>query len=192
MNKLLCTAAVLSILVLPGCASNHLAFQPIMDPRQSPAMSSGYVAGMFSREWGAGKTSFGLGIVNTATAEEYVMPFGVDTGLPRNVIDEVVMIQLPPGEYRIAYWLIYSSKEKKKISQTSIPPESLTGSRFKLASGEVVFTGSHVAREERNNGSEKTPSVHHQRLTLRSAQKALSSSYPAFMAQPVSCPGCMD
>jgi hypothetical protein len=192
MNKLLCTAAVLSILMLSGCANNRPTFQPIMDPRQSPAMSSSYVAGMFSREWESGKTNFGLGIVNTATADEYVMPFGMERALPNDVVDEIAMIQLPPGEYRIAYWLNYSTRELEQITRTDIAADSMSGLPFTLAPGEVVFIGSYVARKERSNGSEGAQTrVYHQRLTLRSAQKSLSNSYPAFAIQAMSCPSCL-
>lgn len=192
MNKLLCTAAVLSILMLSGCASHHPTIQPIMDPRQSPAMGSSYVAGMFSQEWESGKTSFGLGIVNTATAEEYVIPFGTKRILLSDVVDEIAMIQLPPGEYRIAYWLNYSTRELEQITRANITGDSMRGLPFTLAPGEVVFVGSYVARKERSNGTDGAQTkVRHQRLTLRSAQKAFTNSYPAFATQPMSCPSCL-
>ncbi len=191
MKKLLCTAAALSILMLSGCANNgRLTVRPIMEATHSPAMNSSYVAGMFSREWGAGKTSFGLGIVNTATAEEYVMPFGRERTLPNDVVDEIAMIQLPPGEYRIAYWLNYSTSELEQIARTDIPADSMSGLPFTLAPGEVVFVGSYVARKERSDGSDQTR-VRHQRLTLQSARKSLSNSYPAFATQAMSCPTCL-
>lgn len=190
MNKLLCTAAALAILMLSGCASNRQTFEPIMEPRQSPAMSSGYVAGMFSREW-EGRTSFGLGIVDTATAEEYVMPFGRTRALPNDVVDEIAMIQLPPGAYRIAYWLNYSTRELEQITRTDIAADPASGLSFTLAPGEVVFIGSYVAKKERSVGSDQTR-VRHQRLTLRSARRSLANSYPAFASQPMSCPSCLD
>jgi hypothetical protein len=191
MKELLCTAAVLSVLMLSGCANNgRLTFRPIMDSGQSPAASSSYVAGMFSREWGSGKTSFGLGIVNTATAEEYVMPFGRARTLPNDVVDEIAMIQLPPGEYRIAYWLDYSIRELEQITRTDIPADSMSGLPFTLAAGEVVFVGSYVARKEQSDGSVQTR-VRLQRLTLQSARKSLSNSYPAFATQAMSCPSCL-
>lgn len=190
MNRLLCVVAALSILVLSGCASNRQTFQPIVEPRQSPAMSSGYVAGMFTREW-EGRTSFGLGIVNTATAEEYVMPFGRPRALPNDVVDEIAMIQLPPGAYRIAYWVSYSTRELQQITRTDIAPDSMGGSPFTLAPGELVFIGSYVARKERSNGAGETK-VRHQRLTLRSARKSLANGYPAFASQAMSCPSCLD
>ena len=191
MNKLLCTAAVLSILMLSGCANNgRLTFQPIMEQGQSPATSSSYVAGMFSREWESGKTSFGLGIVNTVTAAEYVMPFGRERTLPNDVVDEIAMIQLPPGEYRIAYWLNYSTRELEQITRTNISADSMSGLPFTLAPGEVVFIGSYVAAKERSSGSDQTR-VRLQRLTLQSARKLLSNSYPAFATQTMSCPSCL-
>lgn len=191
MNKLLCTAAVLSILMLSGCANNgRLTFQPIMEQGQSPATSSSYVAGMFSREWESGKTSFGLGIVNTATAAEYVMPFGRERTLPNDVVDEIAMIQLPPGEYRVAYWLNYSTSGLEQITRTDIAADSLSGSPFTLAPGEVVFIGSYVAAKERSSGSDQTR-VRLQRLTPQSARKSLSNAYPAFATQAMSCPSCL-
>jgi hypothetical protein len=195
MKKLLCTAAAISILMLSGCANNgRLTIQPIMEPRQSPAMSSSYVAGMFSQEWESGKTSLGLGIVNTATAEEFVIPFGTKRVLLSDVVDEIAMIQLPPGEYRIAYWLNYSTTEKEQITRTDISADSMSGLPFKLAPGEVVFLGSYVAKKERSAGSEGVAQtrVRHQRLTLQSARKSLSNSYPAFAAQAMSCPSCLE
>jgi len=194
MKKLICIAAGLCILVLSGCATNnHGFFQPIMDSNETPASSSGYVAGMFSRDWNPSKLGFGLGIVDTATAEEYVMPFGVETGMPGSVADAFGMIQLPPGEYRIAYWIIYSGNDEALLSQTSISPDSKTGLPFTLEPGEVIFIGSHVARYDGNNSADggKTWSVYHQQLIFPSVQKALSRSYPAFATEPLSCPGCL-
>lgn len=191
MHRLLCTAAVLSMLMLSGCASNgRLTIQPIMDTGHSPAASSSYVAGMFNREWESGKTGFGLGIVNTVTAEEYVMPFGRTKTLPNDVVDEIAMIQLPPGEYRIAYWLNYTTGELEQISRTDIPADPLSGLPFTLAPGEVVFIGSYVAAKERTGGSGQTR-VRLQRLTVQSARKSLSYSYPAFATQAMSCPNCL-
>ena len=153
-------------------------------------MSSSYVAGMFSQEWESEKTSFGLGMVNTATAEEYVIPFGTKRVLLSDVVDEIAMIRVPPGEYRIAYWLNYSIRELEPITRTDISADPTSGLSFTLAPGEVVFIGSYVAKSERSNGSEQT-TVRHQRLTLQSAQKSLSTSYPAFATQAMSCPSCL-
>ncbi|MBU1426161.1 MAG: hypothetical protein KKH12_13355 [Gammaproteobacteria bacterium] len=194
MKKLICMAVGLCILVLSGCATNHHGLiLPIMDSNETPASSSGYVAAMFSRDWNPSKLGFGLGIVETATAEEYVMPFGVETGLPGSVADAFGMIQLPPGEYRIAYWIIYSGNNEEILSQTGISPDAMTGSPFTVESGAVVFIGSHVARYDRNDSADggKTWSVYHQQLTVPSVQKALSKSYPPFAAEPLSCPSCL-
>lgn len=193
MNKSLCIASAFCILMLSGCASNRFSFQPIIDSKQSPAPDVGYVAGMFSRDWNPAKLGVGLGIVNTATAEEYVMPCGVDTVLPKKVTDELGMIQLPPGEYRIAYWLTYSTKNHEELTRTGIPPDSTASVAFTLASGEVVFMGSYVVNSGQKGGSDggNQWSVRHQRLTLQSAQKALSNSYPSFSTQPMTCPTCI-
>jgi hypothetical protein len=169
-----------------------MSIQPIMSSKQAPAMSTGYVAGMFSRNWDPSKTGFGLGIVNTATAEEYVMPFGKETILPTDVVDEVAMIQLPPGEYRIAYLITYSSKEMEQLTRTEVAADSAGGLPFTLTAGDVIFVGGHVTRRERNGINGNKPwMVHHQRLTLQAVQKAFLRSYPAFATQPVSCPSCL-
>jgi hypothetical protein len=191
MNKSLCIASALFVLLLSGCAS--LPIQPIIDSSQSPEPDSSYVAGMFSRDWSPNKLGIGLGIVNIETDEEYVMPFGVETGMRDSMVDAFGMIQLPPGEYRIAYWLIYSGKDEEILSQTSILPDSIVGLPFTLAPGEAVFIGSHVARYGSNNSSDgnNTWSVSLQQLTLPTVQKALSKNYSEFKTLPVSCPSCL-
>jgi hypothetical protein len=191
MNKLLCIVSALFILMLSGCATNHVL--TLVDAKQSPAPDSGYVAGMFSRDWEPGKLGFGIGIVNTATDEKYVMPFGIETVLSNAVVDQFGMIQLPPGEYRIAFWQTYSTKNKEKITQTSFSPDSRAGLPFTLAPGEVIFLGSYVAKYERDNSTDgnKKWSVRHQQLALPLVQKALSRSHPAFVTQPLSCPSCL-
>lgn len=193
MNRLLSTVVALSILLLSGCASNPLPIQPILSSKHTPELNSSYVGGMFSQDWGADKIGFGIGLVNIATAEEYIVPFGENIGLPRSISDEFVMVQLPPGGYRVSYWVIYSSNETEKISQTEIPPNSLVGSTFALAPGEVVFIGSHVARDthDSNSNGNKTWVVRHQQLSLRTVQKVLSNRYPAFVPQPLRCPSCL-
>lgn len=179
--------ATLCIVLLSGCASSGLPLQPIIDAKQAPAPDAGHVAGMFTRDWNPGKLGFGLGIVNTATAEEYVMPFGVETVLPKKLTDELGVIELPPGEYKVAYWVTYSTASHEQLSITEIPPGSVAAEPFSLASGEVVFIGSHVARYDLN----QTWSVSQQRLTLPAVQKAISSKYSEFVNQPLSCPSCL-
>ncbi|MBI5891901.1 MAG: hypothetical protein HZB47_14730 [Nitrosomonadales bacterium] len=194
MNKSLCIASALFLLLQSGCANNRFPFQPIMDSTQSPEPASGYVAGMFSRDWNPSKLGFGLVIVNTATAEEYVMPFGVEAVLPEKVIDEFGMIQLPPGEYRIAHWLTYSTEDYGQLTRIAMPPDSMAAAPFVLAPGSVVFVGSYVARNRQNNGSNggNPWSVHHQRLTLQTVRKGLSNRYPLFSTQPMLCPSCIE
>ena len=194
MNKYPGIAAVLCILMLSGCATNGPNLLPILGSKQSPALSSGYVAAMFSRTWYADKLGFSLGIVNTATAEKFALPFGAETGLPNDLVDEFAMIQLPPGKYRIENWRSYSLKDKEQTTQTSIAPDSVAGLPFTIAPGEVVFIGSYAARRGRNSKADgNNPwSVHHQRITLQYVQKGLSNSYPLFISQPLSCPSCIE
>jgi hypothetical protein len=193
MNKSLGFASALCILLLCGCASGGLPLQPIIDAKQAPAPDVGHVAGMFTRDWNPGKLGFGLGIVNTATAEEYVMPFGVETVLPKKMTDELGVIELPPGEYKVAYWVTYSTASHEQLSITGIPPDSLASAPFTLALGEVVFIGSLVADSGQQGGLESGNQwqVRHQRLTLQSAQKALSNRYSSFSILPMSCPTCI-
>lgn len=192
MNKSLCIASALCFLLLSGCASDR-APQPIIAASQSPEPGFGYVAGMFSRDWNPAKVGFGLGIVNTATAEEYVMSFGGETVLPGKVTDEVDIIQLPPGEYRVAYWATYSTENHEQLTRTDASPDSISAAPFALEPGEVVFIGSHVASNGQKSSSAGSGqwSVRHQRLSEQTARKSLTKRYPAFSAQPMSCPTCL-
>lgn len=193
MNKLYWIAASLCMMVLTGCAGSSTRFQPPLDSKQSPVTGSGYVAGIFSRDWAPGRLDFAFGIVNVDTAEEYVMPFGVDTALPDSVKDKFEMIPLPPGKYRIAYWLSYSAKDHKQLSRTDNFASPMVGTAFTLAPGEVVFIGSYTARYGRTGGSDGNSqwAVYQQRLPVQTVQKALVGSYPSFYSQPLSCPSCL-
>lgn len=193
MKKILCAAA-LGILLLSGCASsNRLSIQPIMDAKQSPATGSAYVAGMFSWDWEPGKMGFGLDIVNTATAERYVIPFGTETAMPSAAVDYFALVQLPPGEYRVENWLTYSSKKTELMSQTGFMPDSMAAQPFTLAPGEIAFIGSFVARNVQNRSSDDISpwSVRQQQLSLPSVQKALSKKYREFATLPLTCPSCL-
>lgn len=193
MKRLFCIVVVLGMLPLSGCASNRVAIQPILAPTQTPAVDSAYVAGMFSRKWDSSLTSFGLGILNTKTAEEYVLPFGPENTLPTNVSDELDLIRIPPGEYRVAYWIRYSIKERSWLSKTEFTPDSLTSKTFTLAPGEVIFLGSFVPEAAGKDAEGKAVWVmHHWRTSQRATQNALNRSYPKFMAQPLICPSCME
>lgn len=156
-------------------------------------MDSGYLAGNFSRKWDSNKSSFGLGILNTVTAEEYVIPFGKETDLPTDISDEYDMIQVPPGEYRIAYWITYSISEQVQTSRTDFPIDTVTSKAFTLDPGGVVFLGSFVP-EMKNHEADgtRTWTIQHWRHTQRSAQKALEKNYPEFKAQPLLCPSCIE
>ncbi|MBI5006509.1 MAG: hypothetical protein HZB95_05225 [Nitrosomonadales bacterium] len=193
MRNLIHIACAFAVLLLSGCANTPkpMPIQPIMSAKQAPATDSSYVAGMFSRKWELGKLGCGLGIVNTATAEEYVMPFGAVTRLSNDVVDEVAMIQLPPGEYRIAYWLTYSTDESQPITRTDVAADSLTGRPFKTVAGEVIFLGSYETHRENDAEGKKVWTVHHVRITPRLAQRELSYKYPAFATQPLACPSCL-
>lgn len=193
MNRSSCIVAVLFVLMLAGCASDRALIQPIMPATQAPAMESAYLAGMFSRKWDSSQSSFGLGLINIRTAEEYVIPFGRETTLPTNISDEFDMIQVPPGEYRIAYWIRYSIKEQAPLSRTPYPPESLTARAFTLGPGEVVFLGSFVPDAVgRTADGDNLWEIRHWRLNQRSVQRALERNYPGFKAQPWICPSCLE
>ncbi len=189
MNKLFAVAAVLCVLLLSGCGG--LPIQPIMDSKAFPTKDSAYVAGMFSRSWDDKKLGFGLGLVEVESDDEYVMPFDVTTDLPNSVKDRFVMIELPPGKYRIASWVTYSGGSA--LTQTNISPDSVTGMPFTLAPGEVAFIGSHVARSQRLSRSDDnyTWTVYHQRLSMKTVLKELPKSYPSFSNLPMSCPSCL-
>ena len=194
MKKSLYAVIALGILLLSGCASNRFPIQPILERTQSPEPAGAYIAGMFSRDWNPSRTSFGIGIVNTATSEEYVMPFGVETILPERVTDEFVMIQLPPGRYKVEYWITYATGDGEMLNKTDISPESLSATPFELAAGKAVFLGSYVARSGKGGaGNEGNSwSVYHQRLTPQVMRKGLLNRYPSFSRLPMSCPSCLN
>jgi hypothetical protein len=113
--------------------------------------------------------------------------------MPRIVTDELGLIQLPQGEYRVAYWVTYSTADHEQLTRTDISPDSAAAEPFTLAAGEVVFLGSHVASNGQKDGAGggNQWSVRHQRLSLQTVQKVFSRSYPSFSTQPMLCPTCI-
>jgi len=192
MTKVQYFAGMLCILLLSACATNRVNVYTTVPFAQAPDLSSGYVAGLFSRDWGSG--SLGFGIVNVDTAAEYVISFGTDSRLQSSIRDEVGMIQIPPGNYRIAYWLTYSTLDREKRSQNEIPADSAIGSTFAVAPGEILFIGSYAARLERDqNGGNNAASwtIMPQQIALPTANKAIAKRYPEFSTLPLSCQRCI-
>lgn len=110
----------------------------------TPAADAGYIVGLFTKNKSAG---VGLGIVNTASGYEYLLPFGEDTSWPSAKANEFSMIKVPPGDYRIKYWATYATLTKEIFAKSEIKDAPIS-STFKVEANSVAFVGSYSIVQE--------------------------------------------
>src|SRR5512138_1969663 len=171
-------AASLLAALLSGCVS----VRPTIAPSAAPAASSGYVAGIFHKDspWG-----FGLGLVDAA-GMDYVMPFGD----PANVATggRLATIAVPPGEYRVGYWVTYATMTKSREGKKDFPREHPLASRFTVKPGEVVLLGAFTADSSNTStgtGYRINWNIAPKKIGEQQAVQAFRTGYPAFGDAPV-------
>jgi hypothetical protein len=120
--------------------------QPILPKPEKLSTTSGYVAGVFLGY----SPGCGIGMINLETKKDYFMPFfSVDAATALTLVyykpiqhrEQVHVMQLPPGHYRIAYWARYDFQYLRINSKTDIPPYSDGSYRFEVLPGKVVVLG---------------------------------------------------
>lgn len=173
-----------ALAVLSGCVT----LQPTVVRDAKPTQGSGYLAGIFSSNKGFG---FGLGLVNADTGADHVMPFGESTALPSSREGQVAMIELPPGNYRIGYWVTYATLTHQRSTKADIPAGHPLGRPFALAPGQVVILGSLEA-ETLLAYPKFHLTIHPRRISEQSAVAAFRESYPGFQGAPVTCLLCVE
>jgi hypothetical protein len=182
-------AIAILVVLLPGC----VGLQKVLDRDTPRNATSGYVAAIFtntSTTLGRGH-AFGLGIVDAKTGADFVMPFGDQTSEPNAAI-----VELPPGEYRVAYWVTYARLTRSREGKKDLPDGHALGRRFKVAAGEVVLLGA-LAANTSTSGSTSANVAFTWNWTIQAlpvrdsvARQKLASDYPNFVGAPVRCIVC--
>lgn len=178
---------LLCLTLLTGCVS----LQPTLQASAKPEKINAYVAGSFTR---ANSGGFGFVLTNADNGFEYVMPFGEDTAWPKDVKDQVVMIQVPPGKYRISHWLTYATLTKERSKKSEVTNKFIAAP-FTLDPGAIIFLGSFSAKTETTVSYPYTHtnwSIKPNPLSASDARSAFAAAYPLFADAPFTCSMCID
>ena len=173
--------------LLTGCVS----LQPTLQATAKPEKSNAYIAGSFTRVSSGG---FAFVLTNTDSGLDYAMPFGEDTTWPKDVADQLIMIQVPPGKYRITHWLTYGTLTKER-SRLQPVTNKFVAAPFTLEQGSIIFLGSFSASTETSVSYPYTHtswSIKPNPIKARDAHSALANTYPLFGDVPFSCTVCID
>lgn len=127
-------AGVLSALaLLSGCVSVH----PVVQQTAIPKSVNGYVAGVFSA---SGAYSYGLGIVSMNGNDETVLPFYGNSTSTRGNLEQVSMIEIPAGRYRISSWLTFDRLTHERHTRNALSA-SIRELQFEVKPGRVTYIG---------------------------------------------------
>lgn len=181
-------SAISSILAvcLAGCAS----VIPTVQSDSGPDKTSGYLAGSFSRI-STGGVAFV--VVDEKTGQEYEMSLGETGKWAKDVKDSVMVIKLPPGQYRIAEWFTFATLTREKNKKTAVRNPALS-SIFSVAPGEVLYLG--------NLGVQGTPlsvgsmlkwhTITSKPVATVDARRHFIAAYPLFNDTKFACKLCTD
>jgi ABC-type Fe3+-hydroxamate transport system substrate-binding protein len=181
MKRPIYFTTIACIVLVSGCAS----IEPALKSNAIPDSSSSYIAGSFTRKSSGG---FAFAITNLQTNREYSLSLGEDTFTPKDIDDQVVTIQVPPGRYMVSSWYTYGTLNKAKNSTNKITNPYLS-SPFEVSSNSVLFLGRFAASTSLKD-STITYLIKPERITLTQAREAFFSAYPSFKDIALSCKMC--
>jgi hypothetical protein len=146
------------------------------------------VAGIFSREAGSGD-GYALGLVETGSGKAFTMAFD-EAARTVPARQTASMIEVPPGEYRIAYWATYGWLFKQESSRKDFPPEHVLARPFKVKPGRVVVIGNLLAATQLQD-RKVTWSIVPQKVGAKEVVAAFRQGFPGFEQAPVTCILCL-
>jgi hypothetical protein len=176
-------AAALASAVLSGCVLTTST----VPATATPGAGSGYVAGLFARTDGH---AFGFELRNAATGRVYVLPSERSERAPGENGTQAVMIEVPPGTYRVTSWVTYGALAHELAGRKKLSPDDALGRPFELEAGGVVLVGSIAASETRDYPRTSWTLVPLP-LTPASAAAALRDAFPGFAGAPTACLLCV-
>lgn len=169
-------ALLLVVSLLAGCTI--VSVQPRVPVNAPPSDVNGYVGGLFDKDTVAG---FGFGLQDQQTAKEYVLE------LEDNVVG---LMAVPPGRYRVAYWVTWAALTGERLTQQAIPRNHLFGHDFEVKPGQVTFLG-HWSADRLQHFRSSTYTLVPVAITEAEARDALHTAYPGFASEPVECVFCI-
>lgn len=164
-----------------GCAP----VQPSLTKDQRLDPNVAYVGAVFQVEKGQ---DYGFVLVD-AGGREYVLSFsrGSSAGRTRHVS----LVPVPPGDYRVAYW-VSNTRVASAIDRHEVTNPALS-KPFPVKVGQVLFLGAFSARSDVTHGYRVTYyrwSIQPQRIAADEVVQQLRLEYPSFARARVECVLC--
>jgi hypothetical protein len=196
MNRILLALPFLLAVLLPGCAHNPTIEPPkVIQASDPPVSKSGYVAATVMATSKQSPGPIALGLVNTMTYAEHLLPIGnlsyFESYRDLNNVPRIVAI--PPGQYRVAYWITYFSDTNEVRTKQTIPTDSPMSVTFSVAPDGLTFLGSFTALSYQTHaGTTDTThwSVTQNPISELDARNVIKDQYPNFSKRDFFCPRC--
>lgn len=169
--------AVAIALILSACVT----LRPVLPRGESPDTNTGYVAGVFQIQ---GKDDFAFGLTNVNGGEELIFPFAnpavtqLDKKSGREVPEQVTMIHLPAGKYRLTSWLAYGPGTKKQTARKDLPADN-QNREFVVTKGRMTYLGKFSASSLRY-GFGGNFRIFPQKINEQELANLLKLAYPFF------------
>jgi hypothetical protein len=181
-------ALVSFVLPLSGCVTN---FAPPLNGDIVPSGTSGVIAGEFSR---TAPTGVAFIVHNTKTNAEYALSLGENSRVAKDVTQQVIAIDVPPGDYVISQWETFDLLTKKLYGQF-VQSISQLATPFTVRAGQVTFLGSYyVSGSETYSRREETTHwrVVPQTISFNDAHVSFVVAYPAYSKSEFACLQCTE
>jgi hypothetical protein len=180
-------------ILLAACSSTtSIRVTPTIEPYQAPDPQFGYIAGTFTFPANAGRFAFAL--VNTETGAEQMLPVGEIHYLQVEQKESLRMIPVPPGKYRLAYWMAYDELDRR-VHTFNFPAGALGATLFEVPAGRIAFIGNFTMAGKGSKDLLFLVPVHLRRIeqlpiSITDARKSLTAIHPDFLKLTFSCIPC--
>jgi uncharacterized protein YceK len=178
--------------LLSGCASN---IAPTLTADAAPNTANGVVAGEFSS---LATTGVAFILHNTQTNAEYALSLGDKAKADNGAYQQVVAIDVPPGEYVIKQWEAFAPVTKKLYAQSDLTIP-LLNKPFTVRAGQVTYLGSFAVSgsETYANGTNRVDETRHWGVralpvSSHASEVSFAGAYPAYAKSEFTCLMCTE
>jgi hypothetical protein len=127
---------------------------------------------------------FGFGIIEVNSRKEYLMPFFEKHLLNTIQAEKIQLLEVPPGTYRIGYWVTYDAATNLKSTKTDLPNKG-KASEFEVKPGRVLFLGRYSVSQARTAYNTIGFEIIPQKIQKNDFVKAFQYSYSNFSPDSV-------
>lgn len=183
--------------LLPGCGVNKPKIETptVVQAGEAPVAKSGYVAATVVATAKQAPGPIALGLVNTTTYAEHLLPIG-NLGYWESFKDlknVPRIIAIPPGQYRLAFWVTYYNENGELLTKNMIRTDSPLAITFSVAPDGITCLGSYSTMSEvkfERNTRTTSWTVLQEPITEHDARQAIVAQHPNFSKLDFFCPRC--